>query len=279
MTAHLLSQVSIVIPLKDDPLIFHCLNSVDEDVEVVVVLNGSTEVFAHAVAGYSRYPIQVVSLPEPGIGAAYNAGVGKAGGEFILLMDSDCVFQPGAIRALAEGIRDGNFARGRVQFSSHSRSTRMTARTREFTEDALRTRRPNAYSPPLLYRKSVAAQLGGYHFDARLAWREDRDFELRRRAAGLAVTFVAAGVVVHKPLSIRDDLASVRNYGAGQYRGETLGVLPATSGRHETAKVLQAMARIAVNTRDPLLAAYPIIRRIAFGQGYRRARRTARAAS
>lgn len=276
MTEHLLSQVSIVIPVKDDPLIFRCLESVDESVEVIVVTNGSTEAFVNRLAGFGTYPIQLVSLEKPGIGAAYNAGVDKASGEYILLMDSDCVFLPGSIRALAEGIGDGNFARGRTRFSSHSLATRLTACTREFTEDALRTKRPNAYSPPLLYRKSVAEKLGGYHFNPQLAWREDRDFELRRRAAGVEVTFVPAGVVVHKPLSIREDLASVRNYGAGQYYGELLGILPPTSWRHETVKGLRAVVRIAMGTRHALLAPYPIARRAAFILGYRRAKRTAR---
>ncbi|MGW3957457.1 glycosyltransferase family 2 protein [Streptomyces sp. NPDC004752] len=279
MTDHLISQVSIVIPVKDDPLIVRCLESVDENVEVVVVTNGSTETFVNDLACFDKYPVQMVCLDNPGIGAAFNAGVEKASGEYILLMDSDCVFLPGSIRALAEGITGGNFSRGRVQFSSHSWATRMTARTREFTEDALRTGRPNAYSPPLLYRKSVITQLGGYHFDARLAWREDRDFELRRRAAGLDVKFVSGGVVVHKALSFGDDLASVRSYGAGQYHGEALGVLPANSWRHETAKVLRAVKRIAFGTGNPILALYPIVRRVAFVQGYRRAQRVAKATS
>lgn len=270
----LISRTSVVIPVKDDPLIFRCLESVDEPVEVVVVTNGSTPQFVTSLASFETYPLEIVSLEKPGIGAAFNAGAEKASGDFILLMDSDCVFTPGSIRAMAEGLGSGNFSRGRTVFSSHSWATRMTARTREFTEDALRTRRPNAYSPPLLYRKDVIQQMGGYHFDPRLGWREDRDFELRRRAAGLPVAFVPEGVVIHKPLSIRADLASVLNYGAGQHRGELLGILPRISVRHEFAKAVRAGARIAVGTRNPLLAVYPFVRLRALLQGYWRAARS-----
>lgn len=279
MTAEedLISRTSIVIPVKDDPLIFQCLESVDEQVEVVVVTNGSTPAFLQSLAAFEEFPLEIVSLEKPGIGAAFNAGAEKASGDFILLMDSDCVFTPGSIRAMVAGLGSGNFSRGRTVFSNYNWTTGMTARTREYTEDALRTRRPNAYSPPLLYRKDVIRQMGGYHFDPRLAWREDRDFELRRRAAGLPVTFVSKGTVIHKPLSIRADLASVRNYGAGQRCGELLGVLPRMSPRHELMKTVHAVARIAVGTRNPLLAVYPVVRRLAFLQGYRRAVRTSAA--
>jgi glycosyltransferase involved in cell wall biosynthesis len=275
MTAldELISRTSVVIPVKDDPLIFRCLESVDERVEVVVVTNGSTAAFVRSLSSFDRYPLEIVSLEEPGIGAAFNAGADKASGDFVLLMDSDCVFTPGSIRALVAGIGGGDFSRGRTIFSSHSWATRMTARTREYTEDALRTGRPNAYSPPLLYRKDVIRKMGDYHFDPRLAWREDRDFELRRRAAGLPVVFVPDGAVIHKPLSFRADLASVRSYGAGQYRGEVLGILPAMSLRHEFVKTARAVVRIALGTRNPLLAVYPVVRRVAFVQGYRRAAR------
>lgn len=269
-----ISRTSIVIPVKDDPLIFRCLESVDETVEVIVVTNGSTPEYVKSLGSFEKYPLEIVSLEKPGIGAAYNAGAEKATGDFILLMDSDCVFSPGSIRALATGLGSGNFARGRVVFSIHNWATHMTARTREYTEDALRTGRPNAYSPPLLYRKDVIEHMGGYHFDSRLAWREDRDFELRRRAAGLPVALVVKGTIIHKPLSIRADLASVRNYGAGQHHGERLGLFSKLSAWHEFAKTVRAVVRIAVGTRNPLLAVYPVVRRLAFLQGYRKAART-----
>ncbi|HEX5116529.1 MAG TPA: glycosyltransferase family A protein [Pseudonocardiaceae bacterium] len=278
MTAEddLVSRTSIVIPVKDDPLIIRCLESVDEHVEVVVVTNGSTPAFLELLGSFDKYPIEIVSLDEPGIGAAFNAGAEKASGDFILLMDSDCVFTPGSIRALATGLGSGDFSRGRTVFSSHNWATRMTARTREYTEDALRTGRPNAYSPPLLYRKDVIRKMGDYHFDSRLAWREDRDFELRRRAAGLPISFVPEGTVIHKPLSFKADLASVRSYGAGQHKGEVLGFFPKVALRHEFAKTLRAVVRIAVGTRNPVLASYPVVRRVVFLLGYRKAARAYR---
>ena len=266
----LIRRTSVVIPVKDDQLIFQCLQSVDENVEVVVVTNGSTREFVDLLKSFNAIQFRVVSLESPGIGAAFNAGADSASGDFILLMDSDCVFTPGSIRALVQGIEGNYFSRGRTGFTGTRWASRMTACAREYTEDAVRTKRPNAYSPPLLYRREVIAKMGGYHFDSRLAWREDRDFELRRRAAGLPVAFVPDGLIIHKALTISDDLASVRNYGSGQRKGELLGIFPRMSVRHEVVKTLRAVARIAAGTRNPVLAVYPVVRLLALLQGYRR---------
>ncbi len=270
MCDELISRTSLVIPVKDDQLIFRCLKSIDENVEVVVVTNGSTQEFVDSLLSFGAILFQIISLENPGIGAAFNAGADHASGDFILLMDSDCIFTPGSIRALVKGVEGSDFSRGRTAFTGNSWSTRMTACAREYTEDALRTKRPNAYSPPLLYRREVIGKMGGYHFDPRLAWREDRDFELRRRAAGLPVTFVPDGLVIHKSLRIADDLASVRSYGSGQRKGELLGIFPRMSIRHEVAKTVRAVGRIAAGTRNPVLAVYPMLRLRAFLQGYRR---------
>src|ERR1700733_12879193 len=96
----MISRTSVVIPVKDDPLIFRCLESVDEPVEVIVATNGSTPAFLKSLGSFEKYPLEIVSLEKPGIGAAFNAGAERASGDFILLMDSDCVFTSGSIRAL-----------------------------------------------------------------------------------------------------------------------------------------------------------------------------------
>ncbi len=264
-----LGSLSVVIPVRDDPLLFRCLASVDEKVEVVVVTNGSSPDYRQSVVEVTDPPITVVSLAEAGIGGAYNAGITAASGKYILLMDSDCVFRPGTILALATAVEKADFAKGRVVFSSHNWETRLTAEAREHLEDPLRTGKVNAYSPPLLYRKTVVDCMGGYHFDPRLQWREDRDFELRRRRSGVAVQFVESAVIVHKPLTVREDLRSVMSYGQAQRLGERLGILPSTSIAHEVWKLSRLMARIFSATRDPILAAYPMLRCVAFSAGYR----------
>ena len=249
MTAAVESEITVVIPVCDDPLIFRCLASIDMPCPVIVSANGSPAWFLDALRKYAdpTSRITVVSAAERGIGRAYNLAISRATTPWILLMDSDCVFEPGAIARMLAGTRAGELVKGRVRFESNSAGSRVVAGARRLTEDPLLTDKPSAYSPPLLYRAEVVRRMGGYHFHSELQWREDRDFELRRRKAGIPVHLASKAVIWHKPLSLRDDLRSVWAYGEGQAMGERLGVLPRLSPARGLSKAGDVLVRGLLN--------------------------------
>ncbi|WP_125774300.1 glycosyltransferase family 2 protein [Antribacter gilvus] len=237
-------RITVVIPVCDDPLIFRCLASIDLPCRVIVSANGSPPWFLDALRRYAQATprIAVLSRAGKGIGGAYNHAIDHVSTPWIVLMDSDCVFEPGAISRLMARSADADVVKGRVCFESNNAVSRLVASARRLTEDPVLTHKVSAYSPPLLYRIEVVGQMGGYHFDSRLAWREDRDFELRRRRAGIPVCAAPDAVIWHKPLSLRDDLRSVWAYGTGQAMGERLGVLPRLSFAHELRKACKVLA-------------------------------------
>lgn len=245
MTTAVDERITVVIPVCDDPLIFRCLASIDVRCPVIVSANGSPPWFLDALRKYAEATprITVLSTTDKGIGRAYNHAIDRVGTPWIILMDSDCVFEPGAVAHLMSKSADADLVKGRVCFESRDAGSRLVAGARRLTEDPVLTRKVSAYSPPLLYRTDVVDRMGGYHFDSRLAWREDRDFELRRRRAGIPVCPAPKAVIWHKPLGLRDDLRSVWAYGAGQARGERLGVLPRLSIAHELRKARRALVR------------------------------------
>ncbi|MFJ4521829.1 glycosyltransferase family 2 protein [Streptomyces sp. NPDC088810] len=230
-------DLTIVVPVCDDPLIYRCLASIDVTCPVVVSTNGSPDWFLEGLQTYAKAAphVTVLSTSERGIGLAYNRAIALVDTPLVLLMDSDCVFEPGAITAMLAAA-SGGLVKGRVRFETRGHGTRLVAAARRLTEDPLVTKKVNAYSPPLLYRTNIVENMGGYHFDTAMKWREDRDFELRRRKAALPVRLVPEAVIWHKPLSLRDDLRSVWAYGVGQAHGEALDVLPRMSLRHELKK-------------------------------------------
>jgi glycosyltransferase involved in cell wall biosynthesis len=208
------------------------------------VANGSLGEFLGLLRGIDRDGVRLVVLENAGIGAAYNAGIEACSTKWVLLMDSDCIFLPGALAAMLRHETEVEFVKGRVVFQSDNWTTRLTARGRRYLEDPLFTGRVNAYSPPLMYRTELVCRMGGFHFDDRLKWREDREFELRRRAAGIRVRFEPDATIMHKRLLIAEDLASVWNYGLAQRAGEVLGILPKLRAGHEIRKVSRAWSRI-----------------------------------
>jgi glycosyltransferase involved in cell wall biosynthesis len=231
-------DITIVIPVCDDPLIYRCLASVDVTCPIIISANGSPDWYLEELVTYAKATahVTVLTTAECGIGLAYNRAISQAFTSLVLLMDSDCIFEPGAIAAMAAAAASCGLVKGRVQFEVEGRGSRLVAAARRLTEDPLVTKKVNAYSPPLLYRTSIIDKMGGYHFNAAMKWREDRDFELRRRKADLPVQLVSTAIIWHKPLRLRDDLRSVWSYGTGQAHGEWLGVLPKMSLRRELKK-------------------------------------------
>ncbi|MFZ6990395.1 glycosyltransferase family 2 protein [Curtobacterium sp. RRHDQ66] len=263
-----LQRIAIVIPVLNDRRVHQCLDSIRSDlVSVVIVSNGSTNEFNEELRQIERPNVTIITSRTAGIGPAYNLGIARTDKPWILLMDADCTFEPGAVEALAAGMDLADFVRGRVVFDEKSIETSIPARARRFTEDALHSRRITAYSPPLLYRKDVVALMGGYHFDDRLAWREDREFELRRRSAGIAIAFAMAGVIHHAPLRITADLRSLRSYGRSEAVGRALGLFPAEPARSRAAKTLRTAWRVLYRDHAPDAAAYIFVRRLAFSIG------------
>ncbi|MEU0947484.1 glycosyltransferase [Streptomyces canus] len=237
-------DLTIVVPVRDDPLIYRCLASIDLACPVIVSTNGSPDWFLKGLTMYAKSAahVTVLSTSESGIGLAYNHAIAQAVTPLVLLMDSDCTFEPGAIAAMLAEASFG-LVKGRVRFETAGRGSRLVAAARRLTEDPLVTKKANAYSPPLLYSTNIVEKMGGHHFNTAMKWREDRDFELRRRKSNVPVRLVPQAVIWHKPLSVRDDLKSVRAYGAGQAHGEFLKVLPAMSLRHELSKACKVAWR------------------------------------
>jgi glycosyltransferase involved in cell wall biosynthesis len=84
-----------------------------QDMEVIVVNDGSTDETADVLAGYGD-AIRVVHKSNGGMSSARNAGIRVASGELIAFLDSDDWWLPGKLRRQVELMR----ARPEVGFSS-----------------------------------------------------------------------------------------------------------------------------------------------------------------
>lgn len=220
-------NISIVIPLRDDRRIETCLASIDETVEVVISLNDpSSEIvklvnnLKNAYKRTGHISIKICRINYPSIAGAYNNGIKHSSHSKVLLMDSDCVFEKGAIKKMADNLGDSYLSKGRVVFTHNTRVTAMVGRAREFhTSD-----RVSAYSPPLLFRKAIKNKIGGYYFHPRLSWLEDSEFDRRVSASGLEISYDASAIVHHPPLTPIRDLKSAFWYGVGHQVGYSLGI-------------------------------------------------------
>lgn len=253
------AMTSIIVPVKDDWRITRCLDSVDEDVEIVVALNGAPPRIRRLVAAHPRTPT-IVEIDEANVGAAYSVGAEAAKGRFLLFMDSDCTFRPGTIRRMAELAVDHPVVKGVCSFTAgRGRLSDVIRRARDFQT----TDHHNAYSPPLVYDTEIIDRIGGYHYSELIHWQEDREFDFRLQLAGIPVHLAPECVVFHAAQRGVADLRSGHRYGIGEGIGRELGlfVTPPPWWRllddiRSLAKVWQAKGAGPALYRMVWLAAY-----------------------
>lgn len=211
-------EIGVIIPVADDIRLKDCLASIDEDVEVVISLNGTTSAVRKIAEDSGKVCCEI---SERNLGAALDEGIKTAKSARVILMDSDCTFNPGTIRLLFNGLDDYKLAKGRVLFKSVDYTSRVIAKAREYTTSDV----VNAYNPPLALRKNILGDVGGYFYDRDIHWVEDSDFDNRVKKFGVKINYLPNATINHPPLSLFSDLRSGFRYGIGKRIGVEKGLL------------------------------------------------------
>ena len=132
-------MLSVVVPAYNvEDYLDECLSSIltqsYDDLEVIVVDDGSTDRTAAIAAGHASADrrVRLHQQENAGLGATRNVGIDLARGELLAFADSDDVVLPGAYRALAESLDSSgsDFAVGSVH-RLRGRSTYLTPLMRE----------------------------------------------------------------------------------------------------------------------------------------------------
>jgi len=202
--------VTVVIPVKNRPEemkdCLHSLFALDyprDKVEIIVVDDGSVDTTRDVVRSF---PVQLIGFSESrGPAACRNIGAGKAKGEIIAFLDSDCTVQANWLQdivpyfALAGigavgGFVDSYYNRSGLDKYEAARSPLNMGKRILFETQAKNT----FYVPScnLLVRKDCFIRTGGFQEDLQVG--EDVDFCWRMRKHGYPLLYVPAGAVFHK---------------------------------------------------------------------------------
>jgi glycosyltransferase involved in cell wall biosynthesis len=177
-------KVSIIIPCYNaGPMLREALASVEQMcnenvVEVIIVDDGSSEAETIRILnGVAQVGYRVVHQPNRGVGAARNAGIRMAKGEFILPLDSDNRLRDVYLNEGVSLLKD-NPSIG-VIYTDVEYFGERTGRWHVPEFNLLSLIRTNFIDACALYRKKLWEELGGY--DEHMPWMglEDWDFWLR----------------------------------------------------------------------------------------------------
>jgi glycosyltransferase involved in cell wall biosynthesis len=149
--------------------------------QVVVVDNGSTDGSAEVAADYGP-AVEVVAEPRPGIGAARNAAIAAAHGEFVAFLDADDLWHPDKIERQLTAFASRSELQlvfGHVcQFASPDLPVAVAAALRIPAEP-----QPGLYIGAMLARRTAINTVGPWAEDVQVS--DGLAFLLRARELGL----------------------------------------------------------------------------------------------
>ncbi len=204
-------KYSFVVPVFNRPdEVCELLESLTEqtiqDFEVVIVEDGSTLTCEKEVAQYEgRLNIAYYTKPNSGPGQTRNYGVERAGGEYVIVLDSDVVIPRGYLEAVETELRNkpcdafGGPDRAHESFTPTQKAINY-AMTSFFTTGGIRggKKKMDKFYPRSFnmgVRREVYQALGGF---SKMRFGEDIDFSTRIFKGGYACRLFPEAWVWHK---------------------------------------------------------------------------------
>ena len=192
------------------------------DFEVIVVEDGSAVPCREVVEEFAgRLNARYFAKPNSGPGQTRNYGAERAAGDYLIILDSDCILPPGYFTAVERELRReaadvfGGPDRAHPSFTDIQKAINY-AMTSFFTTGGIRggKRKMDKFYPRsfnLGARREVYAALGGF---SRMRFGEDIDFSIRVFKGGYSCRLFPEAWVYHKRrVDFRKFFKQVHNFG------------------------------------------------------------------
>lgn len=223
-------QISIIIPVYNRPdeideLLESLTRQTDNDFEVVVVEDGSKLDGKHIIDKYSgRLDISYHLIQNSGAGQARNYGVARSKGEFVVIVDSDCILPEEYIATIKKELSKHNIDvfggpdKALDSFTpvqkaiNYSMTSFLTTGGIRGSKKTVGKYYPRSFNMGI--RRTVFDALKGF---APIRLAEDTDFSIRVYKEGYKVAFFESVYVYHKRRStFKTFYKQVHNFGTGR---------------------------------------------------------------
>lgn len=204
-------KYSVIIPVYNRPdevneLLESLTLQTCKDFEVVVVEDGSSIPCQEVVEKYSdRLDIHYYNKPNSGPGQTRNYGAERSHGEYLIILDSDCILPPGYFEAVEKELQSspvdafGGPDRAHASFTDIQKAINYSM-TSFFTTGGIRggKKKMDKFYPRSFnmgVRRSIYQTLGGF---SKMRFGEDIDFSIRIFKAGYRCRLFPSAWVYHK---------------------------------------------------------------------------------
>lgn len=204
-------EISVVICVADDIRIKNMLDSIDENCEVVVVLNGAIKEVKKIVNKYKKskiFDLKVVEIPDRNLSKSRNIGTKEAKYKKVVFYDSDCIMTKNSLKNYDKYLDDYLLVDGRVEFKSDNFQSKIISVQRSMGLPGY------ALCPSMGINKDIINQIE-YYFDEDIKWIEDSELNHRTQKCNIEVGVINELTCIHDNLTFKQDLKSAYRYGSG----------------------------------------------------------------
>lgn len=205
-------RISVVTPVRDDPLLSTAIASVREGIDHVVAMTSPNDAIRSTVEelrdkGGLR-PVETVAV---GMAPGVNLGVETALHEKIVMLDSDCTLEPGTLDAYSRALDSHPFVRGRTEVRQGPGWASFAGLGQTELNQVFARGPARLIGPSIAFRKTSFLDLGGY--DPYSGASCDHEFVLRMEERGIETAFVGDAIIRHQPITLEIDLHAHWGYG------------------------------------------------------------------
>ena len=206
--------ISVIVPVSTDIKIKQCLESIDEQVEVVIVLNNNpSSAVVKIVDSDARCKVLLIKEAGCNLATVFNKGINAATNQKVLLTNSDCSFPPGLIAKMCRLLESYDVVKARVEFTYTNSRQRLVAECRMLFHHVF-DGGTKLFGPGLSFRKNISSQLNGYYFNEKMSWGEDGELSNRIHRAKIKYCIVD-DCLFHGEENIFHDLVVAWSIGRG----------------------------------------------------------------
>ena len=87
----------IIVSFKSDHIIHHCINSIDKEIEIIVVDNSNNIEFKKKIEKQYKNVRCILSTKNIGMGAGNNIGIRSTNKDFALVLNPDVILEKNAV--------------------------------------------------------------------------------------------------------------------------------------------------------------------------------------